>query len=196
MQERTKTQRQMNISRVPIMRSQIRSLRSAAERVHSSLDKASLPDQWGVFLVAGMNAGFALELGLKLFFMTYHMHAVRGHDLRELFRKLPAQMQGDIRESYAASVVASSLPANIKVLALRTSKQQPEKPKGFKGNDVSNADGLFEDTWDAFEQGRYFFEKVDSDGWVKTGYPIEHMLLMSGVLDLVYDTYLERGGWT
>ena len=191
-----KTERELNHSRVPVMRSQIRALRGAAEAAHRSVDKVSTLDQGGIVLTAGMNAGFALELGLKLFYMTFYKRTGWGHDLRQLFRKLPGPMQGDITESYVASLAASSLPPAFRLVAFRMSKEQPSMPDRFQSSDLGTAQGLFDATWDAFERGRYFFDKVASDNWAVTGYPIDHMLLMSGVLDVVYDEYVRRGSWT
>ena len=105
-------------------------------------------------------------------------------------------MQRDITESYAASLAASSLPRVSRLVAFRMSKEQPSTPDRFQGSDIGTARGLFDDTWDAFERGRYFFDKIGSDNWAVTGYPIDHMLLMSDVLDVVYDEYVRRGSWT
>lgn len=195
MTRKQKTERERNHERVPIMRSQIRALTGAAQTAHKSADQALVNDQAGMLLAAGMNAGFALELGLKLFYMTFHERAGWGHDLRKLFFDLPPQIQGDISESYVASLAASSLPATFRLAAFRTSQEPPPKPEGSLSYDITTAQGLFDTAWDAFERGRYFFDKVGPDDWAVTGYPIDHMLLMVGVLDVVYDEYIRRGGF-
>lgn len=178
------------------MRSQIRALRLAAQASHEALSNATPADQSGHMLTAGMNAGFALELGLKLFIKTYRESGIeREHELGRLFKKLPEQIKGDIRESYAASLSASSMPASYPVIGFRTSEQQPSLPSEAPTLDTSNAEDLLSLASKAFVSGRYFFEDVGSEQWSVTGYPINHMLLMSGVLDVVYDAYIQRGGW-
>lgn len=188
-------QRSDNHSKVPIMRSQIRALRYAARSANSAVAESETYERAGEMLAAGMNAGFALELGLKLFYMSYHHRAVRGHDLHKLFAGLPDQIQGDISLSYSTSLEASILPPTIKFMAFRNSTTPPAKPDRAPKFDPTTAQGLFDFARGAFEGGRYFYDKVNADDWTNAGYPIDHMLLMSEILDVVYDEYIRRGGW-
>ncbi|MGZ8286552.1 MAG: hypothetical protein ACXW27_10385 [Allosphingosinicella sp.] len=182
-----------NHSRVPLMRMQIQALRQAAQ---SSSD-AEGSDNWldtGTVLTSNMLLGFALELGLKLFYATYHEKAAHGHDLTVLYEGLPDQIRGDISESYATSIEAST-PGTIKLYAFRVSKDQPPVPEGPSGGRYDSAAELFKAVSLLFVRARYFFEQVNSEDWAVMAHPIDHVLLMSGVLDVVYDEYLQRGSW-
>jgi hypothetical protein len=130
-----------------------------------------------------------------MFYMTFYKRGGKGHDLRKLFDELPEQIQGDIRESYVASLAASTLPATLGAIALRFSPDAPGKPEKVIGRNVGIAEGVIDEAADAFERGRYFYEKIGSEDWAVIAYPIDHMLFLSRVLDTVYDEYLRRGGW-
>jgi hypothetical protein len=183
-----------NHSRVPFMRSKIRALRRAAEALEEAIPEAPERDVVGLVLASSMNAGFALELGLKLFFMTFYKQAAHGHDLMKLFQKLPEQIRGDIVESYAASFAASGQPP-VKLYGYKISKEPPKRPAGISGKDFSSAIGLLDEASDAFVVARYFFERVGAGDWAVISHPLHYMLLVSGVLDVVYDEYQKRGGW-
>lgn len=182
-----------NHSRVPIMRMQIQALRQASR----SVGAASRPDDRldiGAVLTSNMLSGFALELGLKLFYMTFHEKAARGHDLTGLYEGLPDQIRGDISESYSASLEASTL-GTIKLYAFRTSPEQPSVPEEWPPHRYDSATELFKAVSLLFVRARYFFEKVGPDDWAIMDHPVEHVLLMSDVLEVVYDEYLRRGSW-
>jgi hypothetical protein len=141
-----------------------------------------------------MLSGFALELGLKMFYMTYHEKAAHGHDLIALFEGLPDQIRGDISKSYAASLAASTL-GTIKLYAFRVSREQPDVPEKAPASRYDSAAELFKAVSLLFVRARYFFEQVHSDDWAIMEHPVEYVCLMSGVLDVVYDEYIRAGSW-
>lgn len=188
-------QQRKNHSRVPIMRSQIRALRAAAEMAYRQYENAQTHDQVGLILTASINAGLALELGFKLFYATYYRRAGRGHNLQKLFGDLPQRIQADIEASYAESLAKSSLPP-IRLLAFRFAQRQPVPPQSLIMLNAGEARGLIALASDAFVRARYFFESVNSNDWAVVAYPVYHMLFLSGVLDTVYDEYIRRGRWT
>jgi len=147
--------------------------------------------QAGHMLTANMQAAFALELGLKVFHMTWADKEARGHDLKKLFNGLPQQMQGDIRATYEGSW--QTLP-NVFMLAFRTSPDPPPPPPSPPAASYAKADELFDACSLLFVQARYFYEQVGPD-WAIVHHPIQYMLRMIDVLALVYDEYLKRGGW-
>jgi hypothetical protein len=130
-----------------------------------------------------------------MFYMTFYKRGGKGHDLRKLFDKLPEQIRGDIKESYTASLATSTLPATLEAIAFRFSPDVPAKPENLIVRNVGIAEGVIDEAADAFERGRYFYEKIGSEDWAVIAYPIDHMLFLSHVLDTVYDEYSRRGGW-
>lgn len=179
-------------SQVPIARSQIRSLRTQAEAVASLAEKTSGADQMGHVLTSVMLAGFALELGLKVFPMTYDNKRPDGHDLKTLFDKFPEQIRGDI----SASFEASSFPKPaITVYAMTASKAQPQAPSDVPASRFDTAENVLIHSADAFIRARYFFEGVKAEKWAAIYHAVHYMVALSHVLDVVYDEYLNNGGW-
>lgn len=140
-----------------------------------------------------MLAGLALELGLKLFFMSYFKDGPpRTHLLSQLFNELPAQIRDDIAETYATGEAQNS---DIKVYAFMNSPTPPAKPEGVHRKNYHDAAAVFDSASDSFVRSRYFFEMIDGSGWSVVDHPIDYMLGMSRVLELVYQTYAKYGGW-
>ena len=180
-------------AQAPIVKAQIAALEYAARE--TSIRAASAPelDQIGHVLTSNMSAGFALELGLKLFYMTF---APKGppptHSLSDLYAGCPRQVCGDIDETYRSNLPTTS----IRMYGLRTSPTRPAAPTATAGSSCENAFSFFDSTDLIFVQARYFFEKVDDVDWSIIDHPIDHMLQMSNVLRVVYDAYGEHGGWS
>jgi hypothetical protein len=179
-------------SQVPLARAQIRSLRAQAEAAADLVGDATDHDAIGRVLTSVMLAGFALELGLKIFPMTYGSKRPRGHNLRKLFDELPEQIRNDISASYAASTFPKPL---VLIYALISTKEQPQVPEGVRRARYDTAENVIEHSADAFTKARYFFEDVRAADWVTISHGVHYMLVLSHILDVVYDEYLKRGGW-
>ena len=179
-------------SQVPVARAQIRSLRAQAEAVDALSDIALPEDQLGHVLTSLMLAGFALELGLKMFGMTYAHERPRGHDLKQLFEQLPQQVRDDIAATYEGSTFPQP---SITVFALQKSENAPTLPSQPSGGGYSTVHEVIEQSAKMFTRARYFFEEIGAERWTSIEYPIEYMLALSHVLDVVYDEYQKQGGW-
>ncbi len=178
---------------IPIVRAQIRSLRRLSDEAHRAFERnTSNHDDIGELVNSVMLAGFALELGLKTFMMTWSSNGRRGHNLVTLFKRLPPQMQGDIEASFAASSFSKS---EVMSVGLKFAPAQPVVDIPVPASDFRTAEGVLWHAARAFEQVRYFFEKVSSDQWAVLTDATHYMLALSEVLDVVCDAYLERGGW-
>lgn len=183
--------RSLNHDRVPLMRAQIKTLRHMANHCEEGAgDPYSA--QIGAVLVSNMLGGFALELGLKLFYMTFHRKAVHGHELANLFGELPDQIRGDISETYAGSIRNMS---EIKYYGFITSAHVPSPPAETQSASYGSAEEFFKAASKIFVQSRYLFEEVGPNDWTIIPHPISYMTIMSNVLDVVYDEYLARGTW-
>jgi hypothetical protein len=164
----------------------------AALRQQASL-RANGNQEIGRILSANMAAAFALELGLKVFYMTFEEEGPpRTHELKLLFLGLPAPIVVDITCGYAAVVPRLQ---SAKVLALTVSPEMPSLPNGACGGGWGAAPDFFETASRAFVEARYFYEKVTDAGWATVTDLSPVMVEMSQVLDRVYDGYLSKGGW-
>lgn len=182
-------------SRVPIVRQQIRGLRDAAQRSAELVSLDPKTDDIGHVLAANMNAGFALELGLKLFSMTYADTVPRGHELKKLYDNLPEQIRSDIALTYATGIENVLVP--IKSFAFQISSTPPSTPTGpvGSGSGWATAEKLFETADRTFEQARYFYEEIKSDQWISIDHPVRYLIAMIDTLDVVYEAYRKAGGW-
>lgn len=179
-------------SQVPIARAQIRSLRTQAEFAASRAANASTSDQIGHVLTSVMLAGFALELGLKVYCMTYGNERPRGHDLKELFDSFPEQVRNDISASFEASIFPKP---PITVYGFTTAKDQPSAPSEVPESRYDTAENVLLHSATAFTKARYFFEDIKLEHWATIDHAVHYMLALSNVLDVVYDGYVEAGGW-
>lgn len=179
-------------AQVPIARAQIRSLRTLAQTASDLAASSSAPDKIGHVLSAVLLAGFALELGLKIFSMTYRNERPRGHDLQTLFDALPSQIRGDIDATFEASEFRKP---NIELIALISSPGVPATPTRTIDTRYDTAENVVRSSAHAFTKARYFFENVQSRDWAIVANPVHYMLILSNVIDVVYDEYLRRGGW-
>jgi hypothetical protein len=174
------------------MRSQIGALRHSSEHAAAEAGKARGRDQIGHVLVSNLLGGFALELGLKMFYMTYYKEATRGHNLNKLYSNLPDQIRGDIAVSYSATLKGTP-PINY--YAFQVASDPPSVPEGVRRENYGSAKTLFSSVSSVFTRARYFFEGLRSEEWLVVSHPIYYMMVMSHVIDVVYDEYDRRGGW-
>lgn len=185
--------RRAQVARIPLVRAQVRGLRTAALLAQEEIEKtASEPDKAGLALTSNMLMGFALELGLKLFFMMYVEGVPRGHELHKLYEGLPDQIKDDIAETYSG--ISSPAPTLTRY-AFRLSPDAPQPPTENGPRPYGSAQGLFKSASDLFVQARYFYENLSYEAWAIIDQPIQQMARMSEVLDVVFDEYIRRGSW-
>lgn len=175
-----------------MVRSQIRALREKSTNAKSIKKN---PENIGEVLASNMISGFALELGLKIFYMTYSHSVPRHHDLLRLYENMPQQIKDDVALSYAVTYDANQFDKEVKFYAHTFSEKCPEKPQFNLDKSFSTASDLFCNISPIFTQSRYYFETVSNLDWSIIPNPIQHMDLMSGVLDIVHEEYLKRGSW-
>ena len=114
------------------------------------------------------------------------------HDLKELFDGFPEQIRNDISSSFAASTFPKP---PITIYGLTAAKEQPLTPSGVPETRYDTAEGVIVHSADAFTKARYFFEDVKPAEWATIAHAVHYMVALSNVLDVVYDHYLEVGGW-
>lgn len=191
-QEAAAALRREMYAQVPVARAQIRALRNQAEAAAVAAEHTTGEDHLGHVLTSVMLAGFALELALKIFGMTYGDRRPRGHNLKELFDQLPAQVQADISASFAAS----NFPQPpITVYGLIRSEHEPPKPSEVIRSRYDTAENVILYSANSFRRARYFFEEVRSGEFSTIENSVHYMIALSHVLDVVYDEYRKAGGW-
>lgn len=187
--------RELRHARTPVVRSQIRGLKAAAQHSATLALNAPENERIGHVLAANMNAGFALELGLKLFAMTFAQTVPRGHHLKTLYDALPAQIRGDIASTYENALQAANV--NVISFAFQFSAQPPPKPSGSLTGTAgwATAATFFESANETFVQARYFYEEVGEGAWAAIDHPAAYLVAMIDTLDDVYQAYLDHGGY-
>lgn len=179
---------------VPILRAQIRELRRSANLSIQDNAKLTGYEEIASALNANVLAGLALELGFKAFYMTYFDKPVRGHSLKNLYDKLPQQIQNDIRETYKY-LCGTIHRSEIKFYALKTSRDEPELPPQATCPAMDDAINVIALASEIFTQSRYYFEQINGHDWAVVVCPVTQMIALSEVLDCVYDAYIKRNGW-
>ena len=181
-------------SQTPIMVDQMRALRDMARRAGEGASQASLPDQIGAILTSNMLAGFALELGLKLFFMSFKETPPPGtHNLKTLFDDFPLNWRTAIDSAYRSD---SRSRANYLVTGFQMSGTPPAtSQEDVEAGSFGSADAFFDSVSLIFVRSRYFFEEVFAAEWVFVTHPIEQMLAMIDVLDAFYHHVLREAAW-
>lgn len=187
--------RELRHSRAPLVRLQIRGLKAAAGQSATFARSGSESDRIGHALAANMNAGFALELGLKLFAMTFAQTVPRGHDLKGLYDALPDQIRGDIVSTYETAIQGADV--TVTSFAFQVSEGSPCPPSGNLSGTPGwwTAPTFFESANRTFEQARYFYECVEVGAWAAIDYPAAYLVAMIETLDVVYQAYLDQGGF-
>lgn len=193
MAKKDSASRGLRHSQTPIMVDQMRALREMALRASQDAKHAELPNQIGAILTSNMLAGFALELGLKLFFMTFKESPPPGtHNLKVLFDDLPPGWRTEIDSAYQSDPRSR---ANYSVSAFQISGTTPNTPQeDVEAGSFGNANAFFESVSLIFVRSRYFFEEVSASDWVFVSHPIEQMLAMIDVLDAFYRHLINERG--
>ncbi len=156
-------------------------------------DIANQTDEVGYVLTSNMLAGFALELCLKLFYMTYNEEGPpRGHHLSALYAGLPDTIKKDIATAYLATNNGKAL---IRVFGLRHSPETPAVPATTLGHRYDSADAFFTSADDCFVRSRYLFEEVNGEDWTLVDHPLSCFASMIDVVVGVYQGYRASGGF-
>ena len=179
-------------AQTPVMRGQVSSLRTfalaASERAG---DVNSTNQAIGELLTSNMAAGFALELALKLFFMTFHEDAPENtHRLERLWQKLPSEWRSEVDRVYREDPRSAS---PVHLLALQRADTPPPVPQDYKRPRLSTADSLFASLSETFVSSRYFYERVAAGEWAVAEHPIGQTMAMLDVLTAFYDYLLNEG---
>lgn len=167
--------------RVPIMLAQVTALRTVALEASQ---RASSPDQAiqiGEILTSNMNAGFALELVLKSFFMSFHEEPpARVHGLHGLYKQLPEPWRHQIDGAYRTDPRRQSDVVSVAYQAAPTAPETPEPLSGLA--EFKTAESCFAAVSTIFHDSRYFFEEIGAGGWATIRHPIGQMVAMIDVL--------------
>ncbi|MGQ0534160.1 MAG: hypothetical protein ACT4OF_15940 [Caulobacteraceae bacterium] len=182
-------------ARHPMVREQIAALLDAARFTGEQAEAvpSSAPAPIGLVLTSNMLAGFALELGLKLFYMTYRNDGPprNTHDLLTLFEALPPKIQADVAALYERTPKKD----RIRVYALITSPTQPNKPTVDPSKGYADAPSAFESASKLFVQSRYFYETVTGDDWSIIDHPFDSLIALGRALITAYSSYERQGGF-
>lgn len=143
----------------------------------------------GHVLTSNMSAAFALELGLKLFYMTFFANGPPAtHSLAKLYAGLPSKIRTNIAVDYRTNLPNS----NIKIFGFQLSPAAPQTPVAQLGQIYATANELFAGGDQAFVAARYFFEQIGNVNWSTIEHPIDQMLHMSAVLRSVYGAQIAQ----
>ena len=186
-----KANRAARHTQTPIMRAQVSSLRTLALDASSRAGAAvSTGQSIGELLASNMAAGFALELALKLFFMTFHEDPPENiHNLQRLWEKLPPIWQAEIDREYRRDARSSS---TVSLLALQNADSPPPVPQAYPRPRLATADNLFASLSETFVSSRYFYERVEAGEWAVAEHPISQMIAMIDVLTAFYEHLLKE----
>ena len=178
-------------AQVAIARQQLRSLEHQLAALVGCIRQMSDASPIGDVLTAVMLGGFTLELGLKIFHMTYGPSRPHGHDLTRLFDELPEQIRGDISATFAGI----SSKALIKVYGFTISPNDPDTTPDHEGAKYDTAANVLVSSRRAFVRARYFFEEPTRTEWTTIDDSSLYMLELSRAIVTVYDEYVSHGGW-
>jgi hypothetical protein len=146
---------------------------------------APLIDDVGGALATNMITGFALELSLKLFYMTFNEEAPPAtHNLNDLWHGLPEDWRAEISREYAGDARSK---AEIVLIALQRAPSAPSPPAAHDAPKLGSADGFFKTMSEAFTYARYFYEKVEVGEWAHIVSAPNHFLAMIDVLASFYE---------
>lgn len=164
-------------SQTPVIRSAIRGLKE--------IIPSSDPSEIGGALATNTTAALALELSLKLIYMSFNKNAPpRSHELSVLWAGLPGEWRSEIDRNYRASHADfETFPA----FAMQRSTEQPDKPTRRAGVDLTTADKFFGELSNEFVRARYFYETVEVGSWSFVFCPRKAMLVMIDILEAFYD---------
>ena len=188
--------REDRFGQTPILRMQVSALRTTSEQAVASLEQNPEADHVGLALTSNLLSGFCLELGLKLFYLTFKDDLIPhregwGHNLKQLFENMPPKIRGDIEATFQLNCSIQT----VSVFGLVSSAQAPKPPELPRSYRLGSAGGLFEKAASMFEDARYFYEGFRASSWSTFPHLAPAMNQMSHVLDTVYDEYRRVGGW-
>lgn len=136
-------------NQTPLIRAQINALRKMLEDAQ--------PEEIGAVLATNIIAGFALELSLKLFYMTFFDKGPKfTHDLRDLWSGLPSKWRREVDREYRRDARSKK---DFSIFALQSAPSLPNVPDNHKLPSVGTADELFTAVSVMFTDARYFFKK-------------------------------------
>ena len=167
-------------AQTPIIRAKLKALRQMLE--------VAPPKDIGEALAINIVAGFALELSLKIFYMTFRDIAPpASHNLNTLWRNFPIEWREEVDQNYRKD---NKIRENIYLFAIQRAEFAPEAPRDHTIIGMGTADGLFMAISDTFTYARYFYEKVDVGEWAHVTTPLHQMRVMIDVLSSLYDHLL------
>jgi hypothetical protein len=165
-----------------------RALALAVERGVEGLNEDG--DNVGFVLASNMNAGFAIELGLKAFYMTFHAKGPPAtHDLVRLYEALPEHVRAEVDVRYRSK--AHNGP-DIPVFAFKFSPDEPDVPSRDEGSNYLTTEGCLRGCSSVFVRARYFFEALTPVEWTVLENPIFYMVCMIDALDEAYEFALSK----
>jgi HEPN domain-containing protein len=148
-------------------------------------------DNVGFVLASNMNAGFAIELGLKAFYMTFHSEGPPAtHDLLKLYSGLPSHIREAVDARYRTKVVNGP---PIRVYAFKFSVEDPDVPEEANRPVYTSAEACLAGCSNAFVRSRYFFEAMTDADWSIVDNPIFYMTAMVDALDEAYEEAVQLG---
>lgn len=128
------------------------------------------PPHPGIVTAYLVNAGFAVELYLKLFMiMGRNGHISEGHSLPLLLQEMPKFLRKSFREIYDLHPTAKT--AKVRLVAMTIgAKGAPSEP--YKGR-FGTFDEAISAIANVFVYARYYFEKVRTDDHAILAVPID-----------------------
>jgi hypothetical protein len=178
--------RGMRHSQVPVLQRQMLAHRALALAVEEGVEGLKEDgDNLGFVLASNMNAGFAIELGLKAFYMSFHAKGPPAtHDLFKLYEALPEHLREDIDTRYRRKVQGGP---DIRVFAFKFSPEELNSPSADEGPNYLSTEGCLNGCASVFVRARYFFEDLNAVEWTVIESPVFYMVRMVDALDEAYE---------
>src|SRR5262249_27387120 len=126
-------------AQTPMVVLQIEALEIVAREASLRALTSPTGDDIGHVLTSNMSAAFAIELGLKLFYMTFCKNGPPAtHSLAKLYAGLPSKTSTNIAVAYRTNLPNS----NIKVFGFQLGPSPPQTPTTQVGQTYTTANDL------------------------------------------------------
>lgn len=174
--------REQRYAQTPIIIEQIKSLRNLLEYTETK--------ELGGALSSNMIGGFALEISLKLFYMTFNESPPNDtHKLYELWENFPHEWKFNINREYIKNNRSNS---KIYLFALKKSRNSPMPPQSYCLPKIISADDFFKYYSNMFFDSRYLYEKINDGEWLHVSSSPARTLAMLDTLTSFYEWLLEN----
>ena len=143
----------------------------------------------GEMLAFVVNASFSIELYLKGLMIAGHQGIVTtGHDLEVLYEDFPPYLRAHLEFTYASMRPHDGWKYTLQAMVF--SEIHPRAPQGYPASNFQTFADALTTTKKAFEEGRYFFEKLNDTEWHGFVYAPEPLHAAMAALEHTYQHFV------